>query len=155
MSHPRPRSRRRVDHESSGPGSIEVPAPFVRFPSVKDGAVDAESGPVETDSHHSHRDMARVERVVAERRRRIFRRRSAVHEGRGPKPDSPTGATTRRTAFVAERHAHDRRELRQEIVRVLIVDEWHVLVRLAHLEYVRVPARSISGRFQREHSERA
>jgi hypothetical protein len=75
-----------------------------------------------------------------------------VHERHRPERRLADGrAEERDPPARADRQAVSRRELAEEIVRVLAVDVLELVVRLAHLEELRVAARRDRHRLERDH----
>ena len=134
---PEPHASRHRVH----PSEVEVPSVLVRLAPVEHRRLEHPRAPIDGGGHDAVRDVRRIERVMPERRDRVFRRRRAVHErdraerrlARGPARQRETGA-------VVHRDAPDRRQLHEEIVGMLPIDQRSAVERLAYLEDFAVAA---------------
>ena len=104
-----------------------------------------------TEGDDARRDVGRIQHVVRQGRRRVFRRRGPVHEDRraeGRRADRVDSekhprALDRALVRAAERH--------EQVVRMLVVDERRLLERFAGLEDLRRSERLNGERLERQH----
>ena len=134
-SKPEPHARRpRVRR-----AEIEVVAMLVGFAAMEYGSFEGQRPAIDAGEHHAARQVCRVEYMVRQRRRRILRARRPVHERRRTECGvAHRRGGKRRVHAPAERHAPRRRQLHEEIVRMLMIRDLKSAVRLALLEDRRV-----------------
>ena len=70
----------------------------------------------------------------------------------GPSAGSPTGPPARVNPSIADRHPPHRRQLHEEIVRMLAIDQRLAVERLADLKDLAVAVRADRRRIQAEHA---
>ena len=130
----------------------QVPAVLVGLGAVEDRRLDLERAAIEAGREHAHRDVRRVEGVVAERRHRVVGRGRAVHERDRPERGlADRRAGQRQGDPLSDRLQPHRRGLHEEVVRMLVVDERIPLEGLADLEDVAVALRADRRRVETEH----
>ena len=106
---------------------------------AKHRRLDLEGAAIERGSEHAHGDVGGVERVMPERRHRVFCRGRPVHEGnRAERRRADRRARQRQRDGLRQRLAPHGGCLHEEIVRVLVIDERVPLERLADLHDVAV-----------------
>ncbi len=128
---PKPHTTR---HRVEAP-EIEVPAIVVRFTSVEHRPFDDPGTVVDGGRDEAERDVRRIKRVVRQRSYRVVRGRGSMHERDRSERGLPDRASgQRQPARAADRHAPNGRELHEEIVRVLPIDQRSAVDRFADLK---------------------
>ena len=151
-------SRRSEDLERDVVGIAERQARSVAGvldPAVLDAHLVEAGGPLLelTTVDDAERDVRLVERVMAEWSGRIVHRGWPVHERdrtEGGLADRRAGQ--RQTGLLVQGQAPDGRQLHEEIVRVLPIDEWAAIEGLAHLKDLPVPGCADGSRIEAEHA---
>ena len=98
-------------------------------------------------------DVRRVERVVPERRGRIVHRRCAMHERHRTERRFAHRRTDQGDAcVVGDRNPPRRRELHEEIVRMLAIDQRLAVERFARLKKLAIAVSADRGGIEAQHS---
>ena len=106
---------------------------------------------IDASRHDAERHVRRVERVMAERREYQPRRRSPMHKGHGAERGLARWTTSNGEHTAAQRHAPRHRELHEEVVRMLPIDQRLAVERLADLEDLTIATFADGRRIQAEH----
>jgi hypothetical protein len=107
---------------------------------------------IDANGDDAHRNVRRVERVMAERRDRIFRGRRPMHEGdRAERGLADRCARERNSCFVGEWNPPCNRRLHQQVVRMLAIGERDEMVRLSHLKQLAIAFRASRGAVETRH----
>src|SRR5438309_1382371 len=102
--------------------------------------------------HDPERNVRRIERVMAEWSGRIVGGRGAMHERYGPEgrfADRPTGQ--RESRRVVDGDPPHRRELHEQVMRMLAIDERPSVQRLASLKDLTITVLADRCRIETEH----
>ena len=135
-------------------GEIDVPSDFIGLPTIEDGRFDDPRPVVERSRDHAVSDVGRIERVVRQRGKRIFRGRRAVGERDGTESRlARRRACNRQARLARDRCAPNRGELHDQIVRVLPVDQRPSVQRhgFAHLKDLAVSKLARRHQIETEH----
>ena len=125
---------------------------LVGFAAVEDRAFHGDDADIGTAKDDAARDVRRIEDVMRDRRERILGARRTVHERDWPKRRlADWSADERETASTPERHAPRRRQLHEEIVRVLVIGDLQALIGFADLKDLRVATTGGRQRLERDH----
>ena len=135
------------------PTEIEIPTILIGLTAVEHRSLDDERAVIDGGRDDAKRDMCGVERVMTERRGRIVCGGRAVHERHGPECRLANGTTREREASrLRQRHSPDGRQLHEQVVRMLSVDQRMSVDRLAGLQDLAVAILSDRRRVETEHA---
>ena len=141
----------RAANESSGPKSKSQPI-LVRLASVEDRAFQCPWSVIDRCGDDAERDVRRIEGVVPERGHRVFHGRRAMHEcDRTERGLCRRTSSQREARARANRDAPHRRELHEQIMRVLIIDKGLALERFADLEELAIAFLTDGQRIEAQH----
>ncbi len=146
----------RIEAQTAGPGvqskGIEVPAVLVRLAAIEHRALDLPGAMDEAGGDHPEGDVGGIQPMMGDRRGRIVHPREAVHEGDGPQRRlARIAGIEEHRRRPADRKAVGARQLHEEVVRMLPVDQGrHPIGGLAGLQQQGITILA-HGRIQREH----
>src|SRR6185369_2470746 len=114
---------------------FEVVTVLIRLTTVKKRAFKLEPAILDSSRNHSETDVRRVLQVMRQRRRRVLRSRSAVHECVWSKCRfSRITSVNKPARTFANRNRISRTQLHEQIVWMLSIDQGLAFVRLTSLE---------------------
>ena len=144
--------RARAPGDGVEASAFDVPAVLVGLGAVEGRALEGQPPPSRAHRDHVVRDVRRVLPMMPERCRRVLPCRGPVHErGGAERRVAANGGLHPVGSLVAERAPVRRRQIHEQVVGVLPVDDRVAAERLAGLEQLRRAAVRDRGRFERVH----